>query len=341
MTDRFGTPNRDILYGDSNFNALNDAIYGYDGNDVIFGREGDDRIDTGNHNDLAVGNSGNDTLIGGAGNDFLGQVGGSGVKVDAAFTSYLIDPGNDWLEGSDGSDMISGGEGSDRLLGGNENDILGAYDFSYLSSSDPASSYTLNGADAGNDQIDGGTGDDYLSGGEGNDRLSGGAGTDVLGDYSLSYNLTTDPSVTISLAGSDLGNDRMEGGAGSDRLHGGLGNDQLVGVDPTAKRAGFAEVDELTGGAGRDTFVLGSKAAVFYNDLKPSQSGNTDYASLKDFNFSEGDRIQLRGKASHYALRKSGTDTLITLTQGQPRPELIGVIDNRAIVNFSKGFTFV
>jgi Ca2+-binding RTX toxin-like protein len=395
MTNRFGTPNRDILYGDSNFNALNDVIYGYGGNDVIFGVNGDDRMELGDGDDLAVGNMGNDTLLGGVGNDFLGQVSGSGLRVDEAFTSYLIERGNDLLDGGEGNDMISGGEGNDRLQGGASNDILGAYDFIYTSASNPASSYTLSGSEANHDQIDGGSGDDYLSGGEGNDRLQGGTGVDCLGAYQLSYKLTADPTVTITLTGTDAGNDqleggegndhlsggadndflkggagndvlgeftaqnviagsaasqmsateagndRLEGGAGSDKLNGGLGNDVLMGVDTAAKRPGVAEVDELAGGAGRDTFVLGSKTAEFYSDLKPSQSGAADYAILNDFNLGEGDRIQLKGKASSYALRKSGADTFITLTQGQTKPELIGVIENRALASFSKGFTFV
>ncbi|WP_272888555.1 cadherin-like domain-containing protein, partial [Stutzerimonas stutzeri] len=77
-------------------------------------------------------------------------------------------------------------------------------------------------------------------------------------------------------AGDDLlyglqGNDTLDGGTGNDLLVGGAGDDILIG--------GLGN-DQLNGGGGADTFVW--KAGDMGNDV------------IKDFNTSEGDRIDLR-----------------------------------------------
>ncbi|BAU64524.1 peroxidase family protein [Stanieria sp. NIES-3757] len=57
-------------------------------------------------------------------------------------------------------------------------------------------------------------------------------------------------------------------------------------------------MDTLSGGAGGDTFVLGDSLGAFY-----SGSG---YATITDFSFSQGDKIQVFGSASDYTLANSG-----------------------------------
>ncbi|MCV9880124.1 type I secretion C-terminal target domain-containing protein [Brenneria sp. KBI 447] len=66
------------------------------------------------------------------------------------------------------------------------------------------------------------------------------------------------------------GSDELYGGSGNDQLFGGQGNDTLVGGDGD---------DILIGGAGADTFKW--------------QSGDIGHDVIKDFNASEGDRIDL------------------------------------------------
>ncbi len=91
---------------------------------------------------------------------------------------------------------------------------------------------------------------------------------------------------------------------GNDRLVAGGGNDILVGVDPNSRTPGRNEIDIMTGGAGRDLFVLGNERYVFYNSGKRNNLGLQDYAVIKDFNRSE-DKILLHGKASDYSLGAS------------------------------------
>lgn len=70
------------------------------------------------------------------------------------------------------------------------------------------------------------------------------------------------------LAGNDTlnglaGNDKLVGGDGTDVLNGGIGDDELTGV---GSGNGLGELDTLTGGGGKDTFVLGQQGSIYYND---------------------------------------------------------------------------
>ncbi|MCC3527801.1 MAG: hypothetical protein JGK21_05345, partial [Microcoleus sp. PH2017_22_RUC_O_B] len=124
-----------------------------------------------------------------------------------------------------------------------------------------------------NDNIRGGAGIDKITGGDGNDSLFGDAGGDILN--------------------GGRGNDSVFGGTGGDRIFGDDGDDVLTGADAAAGR-GLGEIDTLTGGVGRDRFVLGTSGAAFYSDGNLSTSGVNDYSLIADFNSLE-DTIQLSG----------------------------------------------
>jgi hypothetical protein len=104
------------------------------------------------------------------------------------------------------------------------------------------------------------------------------------------------------LAGNDTlngltGNDTLTGGDGSDILNGGVGDDELTGVGPGF---GVGEMDKLTGGAGKDTFVLSEEGKPYYLTSTDS-SGFTPVTAeqLKDilhFALDEGKEIELKGK---------------------------------------------
>ncbi|MDP2445436.1 MAG: tandem-95 repeat protein, partial [Pseudomonas sp.] len=143
---------------------------------------------------------------------------------------------------------------------------------------------TLNGGD-GNDLIYGGAGNDTLNGGAGNDHLYGGIGDDTLnGDAGNDF------------LNGEAGNDILNGGAGDDILRGGLGN------------------DTLTGGAGKDLFLWQR------GDL--NTAGGRDV--IKDFNTSEGDRIDLHdllqgendGNILNYLRVDTATSTLLISSTG-------------------------
>lgn len=171
---------------------------------------------------------------------------------------------------------------------------------------------------AANDTIRGGTGNDKISGGDGNDSLFGEGNNDILN--------------------GGLGNDSVFGSAGGDRLFGDEGDDVLTGADATVGR-GLGEVDTLTGGAGRDRFVLGATQGAFYNDGNISTSGISDYALITDFNALE-DTIQLSGPKSRYSLGASPTGltagTAIFLNES--RAELIAIVQGSGSLSLSPNY---
>lgn len=111
----------------------------------------------------------------------------------------------------------------------------------------------------GNDYLEGYDADDYLDGGSGNDTLKGYGGRDTL----------IGGSGNDKLYGMD-GNDVLRGDSGADRLHGGIGNDFLyggAGADHLLGEegddvlfGGVGEADRLTGGAGKDRFLVNLKS---------------------------------------------------------------------------------
>lgn len=117
------------------------------------------------------------------------------------------------------------------------------------------------------------------------------------------------PDRDTSLQGSS-GDDDITGLSGSDYLIGGAGDDTLIGVDPNSVNPGRREIDRLRGDEGADTFILGDRNQVYYNDGNDRRLGRKDYAIIEDFN-SQQDVIQLHGSADDYVLRRLGTGTAI------------------------------
>ncbi|MEA5449218.1 hypothetical protein VB780_11605 [Leptolyngbya sp. CCNP1308] len=195
---------------------------------------------------------------------------------------------------------ITGSAGNDTLLGTQFNDTLQGLD----------GNDHLFGL-GGDDSLSGGNNNDYLDGGLGNDSLSGGPGNDQL------------------LGGP--GDDTLDGGAGNDSLLGGPGNDSLLGGDGNDWLQGSSastpgEVDQLTGGAGADTFVLGSYFGVLYDDQNSTNSGTPDHAFIHDFDPNQ-DVIQLAGQKSDYLLLSTADGTAIYLNKpGDEADELIAVL---------------
>lgn len=168
---------------------------------------------------------------------------------------------------------IYGTSGADVLYGTSNNDI---------------SIFALGGDDIvygfnGNDIIDAGEGDDTVYGGNGNDTILGRNGNDTI------YGNNDNDSIwgeggNDTLYGDDgddyvfggAGDDKVVGGNGNDKLYGGLGDDRLLGV----KSRNAIEIDELTGGGGKDTFLVGDYHGNFYNN-----GGNSDYALIKDMSY--------------------------------------------------------
>lgn len=168
-------------------------------------------------------------------------------------------------------------------------------------------------------------------------------GEDGLIDYSLSASVesdeTSDGGGTTgqvltgdaqhnTLAGTEY-DDTITGAAGDDTITGGAGDDYLVGSDAYA--LGSGEYDVVTGGEGADTFVIGNSVQAYYQD-----NSYSDYVSITDFNWAEGDSIVAHGVAEDYSTSEynGGTDIYY---QG----DLIAHTENTLDVIVSSDFTFV
>jgi serralysin len=142
-------------------------------------------------------------------------------------------------------------------------------------------------------------------------------------------------------ADGKAGNDILMGKGGNDQLNGGPGKDILIGVAPHRDRPGRQEIDSLTGGAGADVFVLGTKKHVFYTDGNPKKSGQTDYALITDF--ADGDTIELPGKPIDYELKPAPQDLPIGIAiYLKTEDELIGIVQSKSQLSLnSSAFCFV
>jgi Ca2+-binding RTX toxin-like protein len=274
----------------------NDSIFGHGGNDLIFGGAGADAIDGGSgtdtasytdssegvsvnletgagfggtaegdtltnienltgsfHNDFLVGNAGNNVLTGLEGNDILKGGGGS----DTLFG----DSGNDTLKGGGGADVLNGGSGVDTAAYNDSSEAVVVLLYTD----------TANGGDATGDELNS---IENVTGSAHDDHLWGNDGTNVL-------------------KGMD-GADSLKGFGGADTLLGGDHNDLLDGMDGNDTLRGEDGNDRLTGGNGLDTLVGGAGADTFYWEAT-AETGVTFAAMdrITDFNFAQGDRINL------------------------------------------------
>lgn len=266
MAKFIGTPGNDSITGTESRDFISslqgdDTIEALGGNDRIGANDGDDVVFAGEGNDRILAGRGNDDIRSGEGNDLVFGRGGDDLIFGGGSTDAEDD---DTLYGNQGDDRIAGQNGNDKIFGGIGEDDLGG--------------------DAGDDYLNGNSGNDYLNGGSGNDYLIGGPGDDLL-----------------------LGNGGVQGVPSiafpsNDTLIGGAGNDTLDGVldTITGNSSGKDEIDILTGGGKKDTFVLGSNK-VYYDDEDPNTEGLNDYALITDFH-KNTDIIQLKGTSDDYML---------------------------------------
>jgi hypothetical protein len=155
-------------------------------------------------------------------------------------------------------------------------------------------------------------GSDTVSGGDGNDILFGdlvsfngiaGEGYQAMQAFvaqqtgvevskvttSNVHQYITEHYQAFDVSGAHDGNDTLLGGAGNDILFGSGGNDVLDGGKGHDILLGGTGNDTLIGGQGNDILIGGSGADTFI-----WKSGDTGNDVIKDFNASEGDRIDLR-----------------------------------------------
>lgn len=133
------------------------------------------------------------------------------------------------------------------------------------------------------------------------------------------------------------GNDNLNGGSGNDLLIGGSGNDTLMGGTGNDTLDGWGnsgDLDVLTGGLGRDTFVLG-------DSWNRSYYTGANNAVITDFDW-RSDKIKLGGQASEYRLAfgswGGGASMDTALYKGS---DCIALIQDTTNVSFARDFLFV
>ena len=114
-----------------------------------------------------------------------------------------------------------------------------------------------------------------------------------------------------------------------------LNQDLLTGIGDVQILAGIEDV--------ADTFLLGDETGYFYD-----QAGTEDLALIEQFNYSDGDRIQLYGEAADYQLvegniiigEQSYWGTSIFLDRDDFDDELIAVVQDTNNLNLMESSTF-
>ena len=173
---------------------------------------------------------------------------------------------------------------------------------------------------------------------EGNELLSvqlfaDASRTHVVASRTLTLNDTSRSAVTNqTLWGTTASDPSIRGGDGNDRLTGVLAN------GTNARDLGQGQIDQLTGGLGADTFLLGDARGVFYDDRRAGNLGTGDYARITDFQTGI-DKLQLfRGlpssPLSYFPTVSNGLTSLYwdrnannrLDTTGNNRDELIAIV---------------
>ncbi len=182
------------------------------------------------------------------------------------------------LNGTDALDTLMGGSANDSMGGGGGEDFMrGGEGDDVMSGGDAFDDMHGN---QGRDTLAGNGGDDWVVGGKDGDRLYGEDGHDIV------Y--------------GNIGADVCDGGAGDDLIRGGQDNDALFG---------WSGADWLSGDRGEDTLSGGSGADTFHT------FGEAGRDVVLDFNFAEGDRVNLLAGTS-YSVAQSGSDVVIDMAGG-------------------------
>jgi Ca2+-binding RTX toxin-like protein len=278
----FGGQAEDTLYGSvSGSNIMNGDI----GNDVLIAGLGGDRM---------LGGEGNDTLIGGAGSENM--FGGSGADEFQFFSAIPNDlsvfTGPEQVVRSDATVSITtntagaavitiAGTASNGQPANNTITVVGVAKDRLLNPG--AQLLAINGSFiTAVDTVTTGNTSVFTVGGDGGINGKSLVGSPIADSFSPVAGVSTtangillQTTVNDDILAGNGGNDFMDGGAGNDSINGGDGADILIGN---------TGADRLTGGADGDFFR--------FVNFTP---GEIDV--LTDYNFPQGDRIQISAAA--------------------------------------------
>jgi Ca2+-binding RTX toxin-like protein len=298
------------------------------------------------YDDKISGSTGSDILKGGAGNDILTA---GGVRVSE--TGVVIG-GVDLLDGGDGFDTaivdiaglngnsnidlnrsnitlangtqllnlekftLSVGTGDDTIVGSNSGDTLNT----------GAGNDTISGG-SGNDTINAGVGNDTINAGGGINTVNGGDGIDTLiVDYSDNDNISSSGISSSFSAG--VGTISVQKGSGGDIDRVDFSNIERLQLTGTkyADNIGSNGIDTLTGGTGKDNFILTNYVT----------QGNNDYAIIKDFNIAD-DRVTLGAAATGFSLSDTSPISGVTGAALFKGTDLVAVFEGLNVSTLNSG----
>lgn len=273
-----GGSGNDVLIG----GAEADSLFGAAGADTLTGNGGNDTLDGGDGADRLIGGLGNDLYVTNSSADVVVEASGQGMDtVMTSAATYALTAEVEVLIATNSiAHSLIGNALANRIAGNAGADTIGS--------------------GAGNDTVDGGSGIDSLGGGAGDDLIivtagdltwerSGGGMDTVQATTGTGYTLGANVEV-LALSGATLLNGTgnglaniVIGNGNANLLAGGGGNDVLEGG---------AGRDTLDGQAGQDT-LLGGAGADQFSFSRRTDTASTAPDRIADFNFAEGDRINL------------------------------------------------
>jgi Ca2+-binding RTX toxin-like protein len=288
-----------VYTGTSGDDSLITRYVGYV-NETFFGYEGNDYIDGGLGADRMYGGAGHDTYVVDNAGDQVIENANEGFDTVRVSFSYTI-PLNVEVLQLTGTAAINGygNDADNRLYGNASSNILSSY--------------------GGNDILDGGAGTDTMIGGTGHDTYYVDNAGDVVVEYegegtdwvasSISYTLGHNIENFSMLGagdkdatGNELDNQMhangwvnvLHGMGGNDTIYAGNGDDQVFGGSGNDYLDGDFGVDMLDGGIGTDVLEGGLSGDLFvWKDTNETGLTVADADAITDFNFAQGDRIDL------------------------------------------------
>ncbi|MGH1376742.1 MAG: beta strand repeat-containing protein [Alphaproteobacteria bacterium] len=297
----------DTLLGTAGDDAFNFSGITITDLDIINGNGGTDTIvGTGSGNDIDLSNVtsliGITHINGGAGNDT--------IHGSQDHDLFIIESGDDRLYGEGGDDTfqlddtlfanrkyIYGGNGTDQILGTAGDDTLQLVVLTGIEHIDLGAGTNTIIVDSGDDidfsSITAGNflNVTYLTDHTGNEDLTGSQGDDVFNMRADGGNDTFnghDGNDTFNIAGTQSGDDRIDGGTGHDQILGSVGNDSLRLVSLT-------NIEHIDLGGGTNTIIVDSGDDLDFSSLAAGDFLNvtylTDDTGSEDITGSQGDDV--------------------------------------------------